>query len=637
MQKSVPEVTHSLRFAWLSLVGLLGLLGPLVPSQAQSLLTVAEYKNLCLDTARLRWAWLHPDTLDHDSLSVFARMVANRHVEQQSPLHCGGDGFPGMAVLWAPPSGQERWWGNWSGSMDVNTIMRIPINGQPLTKLAFGAGGNNLQTLGLEHHQRLGPSLRAGVRFRSLTHDGFLQRSGGKIRSTEIYGGGSLAPGKHFVWLEGRLWNAAWNENGGQTLGNSPAARGYNPLNLGIRLGDAASVNKLNQWTLSNEFQQGPRWRIFHRLSMQMHRWTFSDQRVFQNLGYYSLYPGLRDSLQAADSSSLRDWTQRLGMIRSTPRGTLEFGLALSFWNYYSGVQQKKTSVQEPAGMERQDQGLTFQATWIGPKGSKIHLEQGLYHGFLGRASRVHWDWVPQKTGQGRPSRTLLAAWIEPPTYRQQLLQTNALMVNFPRLASARGWNFESMWESAWRGQHRWAITGGMVWGAIGVNHGTSLRMQRNPGPVTYLQVDLRGRWMKQPNQQGWQWKYHHLGQWSSDASIIAVPTWSVDDWFYYQRKTNGGWSWVAGTALRWMTQFNGPGYRPELGMWTLSTPGEGGRVGAYPWADLLAGIQVRQTLIFLRWEHANLGWPASVGQWVPGYTLGDRRLRLGIDWKFWD
>ncbi|MFM9061406.1 MAG: putative porin, partial [Bacteroidota bacterium] len=71
--------------------------------------------------------------------------------------------------------------------------------------------------------------------------------------------------------------------------------------------------------------------------------------------------------------------------------------------------------------------------------------------------------------------------------------------------------------------------------------------------------------------------------------------------------------------------------------MWTLSTPGEGGRVGAYPWADLLAGIQVRQTLIFLRWEHANLGWPASVGQWVPGYTLGDRRLRLGIDWKFWD
>jgi hypothetical protein len=52
---------------------------------------------------------------------------------------------------------------------------------------------------------------------------------------------------------------------------------------------------------------------------------------------------------------------------------------------------------------------------------------------------------------------------------------------------------------------------------------------------------------------------------------------------------------------------------------------------------DLLAGIKVRQTLLFVRWEHANLGWPKSVGQWVPGYPLGDRRLRLGVDWTFWD
>ncbi|MGA1666306.1 MAG: putative porin [Bacteroidia bacterium] len=634
MQESLLGLTRSL---WCACLSLIGVLGQLIPSGAQSLVTVDDYKALCLDTARLRSVWMYPDTLDHDSLNLVPRMIFSRDVHLQTPLHCGGDGYPSLPVRWTPPSGQERWWGYWSGSEDANRLMRIPMNGQPLTRLSFGAGGNNLQTLGLEHHQRLGPSLRAGVRFRSLTHDGFLQRSGGKIRSTELYGGGSLAPGKHFVWLEGRIWGSAWNENGGRTLVNTPPARGYNPLNLGIQLGNANSDNGMTQWSLYNEFQQSSRWRVFHRLSTQMHRWTFADQNVFQNLGYYSLYPGLRDRTIAADSSSLRDWTQKMGAIRSSNRGTLELGLAWSLWNYYSGKQQETITAEDPLNMERQDQGWTLQANWAGPQGHKLRLEQGLYHSFLGLASRVDWEWATLHPVPGKPTRTLVSAWIEPPTFRQQLFITNALTLNLPRLTSARGWNFESTWASSWRGDHRWTFGGGMVWGYIGLNHETDLRLQRNPGLVNHLRLDLRGRWMNSRTQQGWVWKYHHLGQWSSDPGVIAVPLWSVDDWFYYQRKTSGGWSWVAGTALRWMSRFNGPGYRPELGLWTLSTPGDQGRVGGYPWADLWAGIQVRQTLIYLRWEHANLGWPAGVGQWVPGYTLGDRRLRLGIDWKFWD
>ncbi|MFM7289434.1 MAG: putative porin, partial [Bacteroidota bacterium] len=93
---------------------------------------------------------------------------------------------------------------------------------------------------------------------------------------------------------------------------------------------------------------------------------------------------------------------------------------------------------------------------------------------------------------------------------------------------------------------------------------------------------------------------------------------------------------------LRYQTPFVAPHYRPELGMWTLAMPtGEGNPVstvsGNYPWVDLLAGIRVQKTLLYVRWEHANMGWPAQIGQWVPGYPLGDRRLRFGLDWKFLD
>ncbi|MFM7178049.1 MAG: hypothetical protein ACKOX5_00905 [Bacteroidota bacterium] len=45
----------------------------------------------------------------------------------------------------------------------------------------------------------------------------------------------------------------------------------------------------------------------------------------------------------------------------------------------------------------------------------------------------------------------------------------------------------------------------------------------------------------------------------------------------------------------------------------------------------------MQKILLYVRWEHANMGWPAQIGQWVPGYPLGDRRLRFGLDWKFLD
>jgi len=637
-------IQKRIRFiAGFALAGMLGMVLGWRPALAQKTQGSNEFKALCLDTARLRWAWTQFDTLEYDSLVLVPLMMGTVSGPESSRLHTGGEGYPWVHLAWSPKTARDRWWGPWPGSMDADQELKIPTHPKPWTRLAFGAGGNNLQTLGLEHHQRLGPGLRAGARFRSLTHDGFLQRSGGKSRATDLYAGGTLAPGRHFVWLEGRIMALDWNENGGVSSTTAPLSAGYNPLNLGVRLGDASSQNGMQRWSLRNDFKYNNGWQVFHRMGFETLRWGFRDGRVGQNLGFYTNPGALRDSSSASDSTALRQWSQELGLSRNTTWGTLQVALTWSHWRYYSGTTQPNEPSNGPAAVDRRDQGLTMQASWAFPGGSTLRMEQGLYHGFLGLASRLEWEIIPQQKRTWLPTRTLWSAWVEPPSYRQRLLQTNALSWDVAERPSTRGMNLLTTWEPRMAGSHRWTLNGGVAWNLNGLGNdssssdGKALLMQSQPGPVAYARLELRGRWYNRRSEQGWHWKYQHLLQWSSDPTWIAVPLWSMEDCFYYQRKTSKGWSWVGGLALRWMSAFNGPDYRPELGLWTLGTAGARGQVGAYPWVDLLAGIKVRQTLLFVRWEHANLGWPNSVGQWVPGYPVGDRRLRLGVDWTFWD
>jgi len=647
MQGSTLSYPASLRLlpsiAGPLMAGLIGLLAGSGPALSQTTLIPNEFKAICMDTARLRLAWTQPDTVDQDSMVLVPLIMGHRTEAEGGELHTGGEGYPSIPVAWSPKTSRDRWWGSWPGSKASEQEINVPTGPKPWTRLGFGAGGNNLQTLGLEHHQRLGPGLRAGVRFRSRTHDGFLQRSGGKFRATDFYTGGTLAPGRHFIWLEGRIMGLNWNENGGRSATSAPLAAGYNPLNLGVRLGDASSQNAMQRWSLQNDFKGNNGWHAYHRTGLETMRWGFRDGRVGQNLDYYTNPADLIDSSTAADSTALRQWTQELGLSRDTRLGKLQVALAWSHWRYYSGTTNPIAPNKGPTAVDRKDQGLILHAAWDFPGGSKVRLEQGLYHRFLGLASRLDWEILPQQKRTWLPTRTLWSAWIEPPSYRQRLLQTNALSWNLSEQASTRGISLHTTWEPGWIGAHQWSLNGGMAWGLIGLGGDPSrtdakaLAMQSHPGPVTYARIEFRGRWLDVRSEQGWQWKYHHILQWNNNPAWIPVPLWSMDDWFYYQRKTSKGWAWVGGLALRWMSAFNGPDYRPELGLWTLQTEGSRGRVGAYPWTDLVAGIKVRQTLLFLRWEHANLGWPSTVGQWVPGYSLGDRRLRLGIDWTFWD
>jgi len=663
--------------AWVTLLGL-------SVSSAQSLSATASTPRITWSTQELTGFmmdsslfhnWIRDrDTLDLDTSGIFAKMVQPSLAGEGQEINTGGVGYPAYALWWNPMNRlcSMNHHGIFSGSMHPSQAYYFPKI--PLTRVEFQAGGNNLQVLQLNHHQQIGPTLSAGIQFRSITHDGFLQRSGSNFRNTDLYLVGSLRPGRHFMTATYQVLSAELSENGGVASPGLPSASGYNPLNLIIQLRNANSKHQEERWSLENHWSwrahqpQAP--RLVHRLRKETQRWKFADEAIANNLAFYPSASGLKDSSSAKDSLRQSTWTHRLGMEHHfSSEHLLQYGLEFSLLNYYSGSTHPAANLEQNNAL-RSDFGWLAYGRWeFQPQGLWVDWRQGLYHSYLPLMSALKIGWQASAPYMGQdsadalgkptPKRLLkgvtLEAFVDPPTYAQRWMITNSSAWNLPDLQAAQGLLLSI--EGRPRGQtlDQWTLRVGLMRNLIGLGIVTtdslfsqssgirSLLMSNNREAVTYLGLRAKGNMRAGSiGRIQWTWNYHHLWQWSNNPTWVPLPLWACDDWLYIQRRTLAGWTWLAGLALRYQTPFAAPHYRPELGMWTLAMPtGQGNPLntmnGNYPWIDLLAGIRVQNTLLYVRWEHANMGWPAQIGQWVPGYPLGDRRLRFGLDWKFLD
>lgn len=602
---------------------------------AQKIWTAAEWKSLWMDTAQLRQAIVLQDTLDPDSMNLIQGMVPEVPGQEGQRIHTGGLGYPSHPLLWQP-----------APSPSPATNFMLPV--KPVTRIGFMAGGSNLQAFKVGHHQRLGPALTTGIQVHQLTHEGYLPRSGSRVRFAEGYLTGSLRPGRHWMHLNGRRLRTEITENGGLPLpGFLPVAAGYNPLNLEPWLRNASTnryndeISLVHRWRHQTTPQAWAEW--VYRVDYVADRWQFADEAVSENLGYYSNPASLKDSTSGRDSLNQSTWTQTLGLHQMYRKHEFSAGLEWMHLRYYTGPADSLSPGIGQASM-RKDQGAVLVLSWQSPMAWYFRWRQGLYHSYMPLATLAELGWRSPRTQRG------LHAWSvqlqsEPPSYRQRLLQVNAQGWNLPSLQSSQSLTLRSEWLPLKQAVHRWVLGMGLAGRLTGLQlqsdtgfstWNTSYRwtVQQDRGVTAFVFLDAKGL-LGPSGGRGLHWRYHHLFQWNNRLNWAAVPFWACDDWFYYQRRTAAGWKWLAGLAIRYHTSFLAPSYRPELGgAWTLTSEV---RSGAYPMTDLLAGLKVKQTLLYLRLEHANQGWPRHIGALTPAYPLGDRRLRLGLDWKFLD
>jgi hypothetical protein len=119
-----------------------------------------------------------------------------------------------------------------------------------------------------------------------------------------------------------------------------------------------------------------------------------------------------------------------------------------------------------------------------------------------------------------------------------------------------------------------------------------------------------------------------------SGAEFMPVPDFLTrqtiyfeDEWFKKAAKIQTGF------RLKYFTEFNLPAYDPVLAEFYLQDLEQ---IGSFPLIDFFFQTKVKQTRLFLIYEHMNQMFQSENRHFsAPGYPYRDASLRFGLVWNF--
>ena len=154
------------------------------------------------------------------------------------------------------------------------------------------------------------------------------------------------------------------------------------------------------------------------------------------------------------------------------------------------------------------------------------------------------------------------------------------------------------------------------------------------------LQYDQKVQHLKVHHDQTWR-----LGGWGyqseviyqnvlSGASVMPVPElltrqslFFEDEWFKKAAKIQ------TGLRVKYFTEFNLPAYDPVLAEFYVQSAET---LGAFPLIDFFFQAKIRQTRLFLIYEHMNQLFQGQNSHFsAPGIPYRDAALRFGLVWNF--
>ncbi len=87
------------------------------------------------------------------------------------------------------------------------------------------------------------------------------------------------------------------------------------------------------------------------------------------------------------------------------------------------------------------------------------------------------------------------------------------------------------------------------------------------------------------------------------------------------------------GIGFKYFTSYNANAYDPVLGEFYVQNNME---LGAFPLVDVFFNVKIRQTRIYLKYEHVNQLFSSTNSQFsAPGYPYRDAAIRFGFVWDF--
>lgn len=127
-------------------------------------------------------------------------------------------------------------------------------------------------------------------------------------------------------------------------------------------------------------------------------------------------------------------------------------------------------------------------------------------------------------------------------------------------------------------------------------------------------------------NQVAWQF--------SSNNNALPLPELSLYSSNYYENMLFKVLTFQLGFDVRYHTRYYAPYYLPATGQFISQ---DARTVGDYPFVDLFLNFQLKRARIYVKYDHANKGWPNNDYFFMPGYPANPRSLKFGVSWNFYD
>ena len=117
-------------------------------------------------------------------------------------------------------------------------------------------------------------------------------------------------------------------------------------------------------------------------------------------------------------------------------------------------------------------------------------------------------------------------------------------------------------------------------------------------------------------------------------ATVFNVPEFITRQSLYYQDTLfKNALFFQTGVNLKYFTKYNSNGYDPVLAEFYVQNEQE---IGGFPMVDLFFNAKIRQTRIFVTWEHFNALFSSTKQYFsAPGYPYRDSLIRFGLVWNF--
>jgi hypothetical protein len=133
-------------------------------------------------------------------------------------------------------------------------------------------------------------------------------------------------------------------------------------------------------------------------------------------------------------------------------------------------------------------------------------------------------------------------------------------------------------------------------------------------------------------------WNLHSrneiIYQITSNDAVIPVPNLAVFSSNYYQNTLFQVLFCQIGFDVRYHSEYYAPDFIPSTGQFFIQRKR---KVGNYPVIDPFVNFHLKRANIFVKYYHANKGYPDNNYFHTIGYPINPRGIRFGISWNFYD